>query len=322
MKFFEAFDLYLLTVLMAIKLNSWLPSAKLRDSFVRLISLVAYNTSRNKRNLGTANLWKALGNDLTQGQGQRIIRESFYETWKDICSLLPARSDKESIATADIRGLEYLETALNQDKGIILWESGGFGRRQATRQILHSKGFSLCVAHSENHLGGFGRYGPFETWIQRKVIRPFFDRQEKRFVESIIDISVTGSLSFVRTIQNHLRRNEIVCIRGDGKQGTKLIAFESLGQKDLFATGMVSLAKTSGTSILPIFCMQDESGEMRSIIERPIGIDSSLGREESLHDAVSQYVRLLESYIRRYPGKYRTWHVVGRAYQARYSGAP
>ena len=78
-----------------------------------------------------------------------------------------------------------------------------------------------------------------------------------------------------------------------------------------FATGTVSLAKGSGAAILPVFGIQERTGSIHLIIEPAIHIHSELDRERGLEDAVSQYVALLESYVRRYPERYRGWeHLV------------
>ena len=82
----------------------------------------------------------------------------------------------------------------------------------------------------------------------------------------------------------------------------------------LFSTGMVSLAKISGASILPIICISEGYGEKRLIIEHPISIDKNADRERGLEDSVYQYVTLLESYIRRYPEQYKNWHLLSKAH--------
>jgi lauroyl/myristoyl acyltransferase len=75
---------------------------------------------------------------------------------------------------------------------------------------------------------------------------------------------------------------------------------------------MVSLAKISGASILPIFCIQEKNGKENLIIEPPVLIETGVGREQVLEKGVLQYVRLLESYIQKYPDQYRNWSFGGR----------
>lgn len=44
------------------------------------------------------------------------------------------------------------------------------------------------------------------------------------------------------------------------------------------------------------------------IIESPVCLEMDLDRESNLTKTVIQYVRLLESYIMKYPEQYRNWH--------------
>jgi len=104
-----------------------------------------------------------------------------------------------------------------------------------------------------------------------------------------------------------LKQNAILCIPGDGRSGKKLLPMRFLGHTKLFSTGMVSLVKFSGASILPIFCIQEKNGKTSLIIEPPILIETEVGRDQVLEKGVLQYVRLLESYIRKYPEQYRNW---------------
>ena len=73
---------------------------------------------------------------------------------------------------------------------------------------------------------------------------------------------------------------------------------------------MVSLAKRSGATLLPMICITGENGGPRLVIERPIDIRGD--REQGFENSVLQYVRLLESYIRRYPENYKKWHLLAR----------
>jgi predicted LPLAT superfamily acyltransferase len=80
---------------------------------------------------------------------------------------------------------------------------------------------------------------------------------------------------------------------------------------------MVSLARMSGAPILPMFCIQERGCAACLTIEPPIEIQLKVSRERALENAFSQYIRLLESYIRKYPEQYRDWRSVdGSKYRA------
>jgi len=319
MKFIKAQDLYFILVITLIKTVSWFSSSKLKDFFVKCIASSAYLFSREKRRLSEKNLSQAFGEKLTEDQKQKIIKGAFNEFWMDAFSLIPSNFEKDAIKGVGIHGVEHLQQALKKGIGVILWESAYFGRRNLAKQILHQKGFSIHQVHAESHLAGFRHDRESPTWVQHCIIKPFFDKHEKQFIEEIIYLPNSDTLAFARLLMDRLKQNAIICITGDVGLGQKLVPQKFFGRNILFPTGMVSLAKISGASILPIFCIQEENNEPSLIIENPIPIASGADRESILENSILQYISLLESYIRRYPENHRSWHYLGRPQEESYA---
>ena len=46
------------------------------------------------------------------------------------------------------------------------------------------------------------------------------------------------------------------------------------------------------------------------MLERPIEIGNGSARDAVMVDAISQYVRVLERYIREYPEQWSLWHTL------------
>jgi lauroyl/myristoyl acyltransferase len=221
-----------------------------------------------------------------------------------------SKAENGEVQEARINGVEHLHRALEKGKGVILWESSGFGRRLLAKRILYENGFSIHQIHGANDLGGFLTENSSATWARQRLVRRFFYRQEERFVVEIINLPSSNSLEFTRILLNLLNRNAVLCISGDGKTGQKLIPIEFLAGVALFAPGMVSLAKLSGASILPIFCIQESTGAIILTIDSPIRIERDMGRERGLEDSLKEYAGRLEAYVRRYPDLYREWHLL------------
>jgi len=203
----------------------------------------------------------------------------------------------------ELRGFEHLQKAIEKGKGIILWESSFFGKRILAKRILHETGVSVCQVHGQDHLEGFHIS---KSWIATNIIRPFFDGCESPFVKEILQLSA-ADLAFSRTLWARLKRNDIVCISADGALGHKFMPVQLLGCTAFFSTGMVSLAKLSGATILPLFCIRENGWRASVVIEAPIQIEANGDRDYCLEKSVRQYAGLLESYIKRYPAQYRHW---------------
>ena len=227
----------------------------------------------------------------------------------------PSAAERSVLRNTEIHGLEYLQDALRDGRGAILWESNGFGRRNLAKRVLYEKGLRVHQVHAEDHLITLGGRRGSMTWLGHAVIRPYFNAYAKQFVADIVYLPRSSSLAFTRALLSLLQENGILCVAGDSHFGRKLIPLNFLGQIDLFSPGMVSLAKLSGAPLLPTFCTYDRESGVHVAIEPPIRIDSATGREEGLADGVAQYLSLLESYIKKYPGKYGLWHAVGQSYR-------
>jgi lauroyl/myristoyl acyltransferase len=309
MKFMAVSDFYFLSVMVLTKVLSWLSSTRLRALVARSIGLAAYWFLGNKRRLSERNLSETFEGKLRESQIRRIVRKSYYEFWYDTFSLLPSTSERAAIKQMDLRGVENFRKALRDGKGVILWESSYFGRRILAKQILHECGFAIHQVHAENHLlGGFMPSRSSATWIRDHVFKPFLEKGEKQFVSEIIYLPDSDSLAFTRVLLNRLKQNGIVCLPGGGMYARKFILTKFLDRPISFSTGIISLAKISGASLLPMFCIQERNGKISLIIEPPISVELNVDREYGIENGVNQYISLLVSYIRIYPEQYRNWH--------------
>jgi lauroyl/myristoyl acyltransferase len=306
-------DFYYLFVILLIKIVSWSSSDTLRELTASVLAFTAYTFSRTKRRLMEKNISLAYGGDLTTEQQQRIVKASFREFWLYILSWLPSKEDLSAVKEAELHGIEHLNKALEKGTGVILWESNGFGKRILAKRILHGLGFSIHQLHGGNDLGGFLMDESPATRVKLSMIRPFFENCEMNIVAGIIYLPSSNSLAFSRTLLSLLKKNGILCISGDGKGGLKFIPLKFLGQTEFFPTGMASMSKLSGASILPVFCIKEESGKTVLNIEHPINADTDNDRKDTLENCVSTYAKRLETYIKLYPEQYRNWHLVGKA---------
>jgi lauroyl/myristoyl acyltransferase len=312
MKLLEGNDLYLAGVLALVTVAGWGGSRTAKHWAAVMIGSTAYWLSARKRRLSEEHLVRAMPPPLAPEERRAIVERSFRAFWRETFSLVLSPSERQRLAAAEVHGIEQLRMALRRGKGAILWESSSFGWRLAAKQILKDHGFAVHQVHGDDHLGGFrtGRTG--RSVLRQRILQPAFERHERRSVVAIIHISDSGSLAFTRVMQRCLREGAVVCTSSDGPLGHKFVAVPFLGDSQPFATGVVSHALMSGTPLLPMFCFEEPSGRPRLVIEPPLVFESGRHRDRVVEDALTRYVRLLESYIRRYPSQYRAWHSLGR----------
>src|SRR5262245_32448793 len=289
-RFLAVHDLYLLCVVALMKLADQSGSLRVRRFFASSIGYAAWKLSRRRRQSRERNLGQTL--ELSVAEIRGVVKNCFYEFWQAVFSLSCSGSRRPIHDEVELRGFEHLQKAVEKGKGIILWESSCFGKRIMAKRILYENGVSVCQVHGENHLEGFDNA---KSWIATNVIQPFFENCERPFVKEIIRLP-PSDLTISRALWARLKRNDIVCIAADGNQGYRFLLAQFLGCTKFFSTGIISLAKLSGATILPLFCIREGGWKTSVIIEGPIQIqiETNEDRDYCLETSVRQYTGLLE----------------------------
>jgi lauroyl/myristoyl acyltransferase len=294
----------LLTVVMLLETVRRSRSRRLADGAARALGALAYRVSRDKRRRMERYVDDGLG-PLPPAARARIVRGSFFTFWDETLAFVPRIGTRAP--TAELVGREHLEAARAAGRGAILWESGALGRRNVAKQVLARDGFPVHQVHSELHRAGFvGDRSP--SWLRDRVVLPYFETRERAFVADVVTLSHAASIAVVRTLLGVLRRNGIVCITADAAFGERLVTVPLLGTPKRFATGMVTLARTSGAALLPLFCVREDDGRIRVVVEPPVPTPPTGDRDAVRDAAIRRYAAMLDSYLRRHPDQYRSWH--------------
>lgn len=303
MAFVKVNDIYYLTVLLLIRLGSWLSWSWLRNMLVHSISWLAYRWPSVKGHRSCQGLLAAFGPELEREERARILRSSFRGFWRDTFAVLPLKQEVDKLDREVVFEEELLEAAMARGRGVILLESNSFGERLTAKQILNKRGFPIYQVHAENHLNGLRNEGVRISWLRESVLKQTFDRWERDFIAEIICIPEDNSLVFTRTLLRRLAERKIVCSAGDGRMGQRLVTLPFLGRERPFATGMFSLSLLSGAPILPLFFFLDKENRSRLVIGPEVVVTKG-----KIEIALASYVKQLEAYARKYPEQYRNWH--------------
>lgn len=293
-------QLYLLSVVTVIETSNRLGSPRLVNALARGLGGLAYRVSRAKRRAMERNLTRVFG-ALAPSERERIVRGAFHTFWDETMTFVPWRARATRVETT---GLEHLETALAAGKGVVLWESALFGRRNLPKQVLRLHGFRIHQVHDRAHRAGFvaDARAPRDA---RSPALAYFEAREREFTAGIIHMAHPETLAATRKILATLGRNGIVCITADVAYGHRLLRFPLLGEPKTFPTGMVSVARTAGAALVPLFCVRERDGSHRVVIEPPLPVSDAAEREG---DTLRRYAEILDGYLRRYPDQYRSWH--------------
>jgi KDO2-lipid IV(A) lauroyltransferase len=191
-------------------------------------------------------------------------------------------------------GLEKLDSALQQNKGVIL-AHGHFGNEEFLMPALGYAGYKLHQIGSrwEPQQINQHRFGKMLNLIRRKAFKRRIGYREQLPVTfHYIDKSLRSA---VRVLQ----KNEVLLFAVDGRESDQWLELTFLGQKALFSPGLARFAKLTGAVVLPVFLIRDKDFSHRLMVENPMTIE-----EKDEPEIIQEFIALLEQYIRQYPDHY------------------
>lgn len=295
MKLLTMGELRNLIVLFIATLGSQFGSRVAIQWLARNIGDIEWSIRRRSRNALAGGLASSLGYAPTSKHISKLTREIFRNKIELEFLLWRVRS---GTASPTVNGLEHLEAALDLGRGAILWECN-FGNRLLAKATLADCGFLLSQVHADAHWGS-------ATWVGQHLVKRYRRQTEERLFPEMIDIT-DDSLAYVRRMINRLNQNGIICISAFGQRGQKFVTAEFLGRQRRFSTGAITLSKMTGAPIIPLFCFRADGGKDSVILEKPVFQDQAGDTEQAAMDTVGAYIKMLESYIYRYPANWYAW---------------
>lgn len=185
----------------------------------------------------------------------------------------------------DLGGREYFDAAVGRGKGII-GITLHMGNYELPGRRLAELGHDVAVVFSRERV----------SFLERIRSRT---RAESRLEE----IAIEESRFFAIDVFARLRRGAIVLLAGDQVGAPEAESFPFLHGKAPFSLWPARLAKTSGATILPCFCIRQEDGSYRLVIEEEIEVG-----EREPHEITEDIVRVLGEYLSRYPPQWLMVH--------------
>lgn len=269
------------------RLLAWLP-ADIRYRLVSTAARVLYFFLFRRRAIAQDNLRKALGNTLTEKEISQTAREAFASVALAIVDLLTvSRICRNPEKFFTLHGREILEKELGKGKGVILvcahlgsWEFLAFLYKIIGRKV------SVIVKDIRNPL------------INQKV-------SEARRLTGLNPISKNASM---REVFRELRAGNTVAILIDQWAGPDGLWIDFFGRKTSTTPIPFRLARKTGASLVPAFCIRRGCERFEIQIENPVSLEDGAS-EEGREEAVTRQLNgILEKKIRQYPGQWSWGH--------------
>lgn len=192
--------------------------------------------------------------------------------------------------TVYFEGLNYLYTALQAGKGVLLCQAH-FG---------FYKMIPIALANLNYKVNQVANYTDKDlAYIEFAL--------ETRFHLRFIYVN---SENYTVRIQKALSKAEIVGLLLDSSFGTQLFKHPFLNSQIWISNAGAALSLISGSPSIPVFTLREGLKRHRIIFHEPFDLDRRIGRKEYIMQWTGQYVQLLESYVKKYPDHYAQWFLI------------
>ncbi len=254
--------------------------------FARLGDLAFLFTARYQHTY-FSNLRHILGNDATPAQINAVARRGFQNLFKNYFDLFRGHGmtrDKIRAQLSAVQGLEYLENAIKQGKGVI----GGSGHFGTWDMILH-----LASVYLETRI-----VVPNERLKPERLNQYILELRKSQNIEVIpIDIAP-------RALIKALKAGHMVGLAYDRDITKTGPIVKFFGVPTQMPDGAVQLALKYGAPVIMGFSVRQRDNRSVVFIEPPLQFVVTGNLELDICAGVQQMASILEKYIRQYPDQW------------------
>lgn len=265
-----------------------------------LIVPVYYSLAGEKRRKMATGLIPMYEGKLSPKKINKIIYETLDNSVKTSIDKIfyPKLNQNYCERNIEYIGLENLDEALKAGRGVVLLH-GHLGNPHLIMPAIGHKGYKLSQLASRNPPEKVNAVmNVLVNLIRHKIYELDTANKEKLPVVFIyID-------RFLRAPFETLKRNEVLLIGMDGREGVKSVEINFLRRRAIFYTGSMRLIMRAKPVVLPTFHVRNRDNTHKIIIEKPMKIEVSGNNEKDIFRNIKQFVGILEEYVYKYPGLY------------------
>jgi lauroyl/myristoyl acyltransferase len=186
-----------------------------------------------------------------------------------------------------LSGKEYIDDALRQGIGVILWAVPARSSGLIVKRGLKEAGYS--IAHLSRSFHGMSRsqYG-------RRVLNKIVVNSETKYLSHRVLVDETENIRAMRWASKFLKNGGILSI-SMSSLGRQRVRVKVLGSTITLATGAPNLALRTGAVLLPVVTRPGEAGVFEVKVEPPIEAPAALNnRSDAIYDMTAKFARILE----------------------------
>jgi lauroyl/myristoyl acyltransferase len=199
-----------------------------------------------------------------------------------------------------ITGRQYLDEALANGKGAVLWVAHFSFASLFTKMALSQAGYRISHISRPEHGVSKSQLGiRYLNWFRRAA--------ENRYLLHRIVYLRHQPEATKEAALAALDHNQVLSITVGAWEGRHLATGELLGSRYTVSTGAPGFAFAAGSKVLLVFTTRDSTGDYTVAIGPPIGESFRSSREEYVYASTLELFSQHEPAIRQTPEQWRGW---------------
>lgn len=249
---------------------------KLTAAFLGKVALLAVPEWRMK--MAKANIMECLG--VSEERAQEIAEGSLRRFGRMIVEVMrfPLLKPENINELVKVEGLEYLEAAYRQNKGVIM-ATGHYGNWELLGATVALHGYpmlSITRKQNNSHMDKF--INEYRQLVGQKVA---YNRGE------------SGLLAISRM----LKEKHLLGVLYDQDTNDDGVEINLFGKKSVIPLGAAALSRIYGAPILPIFMHNKPDGTCVAKIYPPLYTPKTKNKEQDFYTVTKEMVTILEHEI-------------------------
>lgn len=200
-----------------------------------------------------------------------------------------------------IEGSQYLEEALAQGKGVILWVANFIYSDLVTKMALAQSGYR--VSHLSRLVHGFS-----STRFGIRFLNPLQQAIEDQFIRERVVVEENGLVPALMVLRRRLLDNGLVSITV-GADALRMVETPFMDGVLRLSSGPAELAQMTGAVLLPVVTLKDGPMTFTTRIGAPLNRQRD-GDACSLETVASAYAEQFEPVVRRHGAYWNNWYMM------------
>lgn len=232
--------------------------------------------------MARANIMECLG--VGEDRAKQIAEDSLHRFGRMIVEVMrfPLLKPENIDQLVKVEGLEYLDAAYKQNKGVIM-ATGHYGNWELLGATVALHGYpmlSITRRQNNSHMDRF--INEYRQMVGQKVA---YNRGE------------SGLLAISRM----LREKHLLGVLYDQDTNDDGVEINLFGKRSIIPLGAAALSRIYGSPILPIFMHNNEDGTCSAKIYPPLYTPKTKNKEQDFYDVTREMVTILEHEIITHP---------------------